>query len=92
MEVVVEMTDPLQAGRIGVILGHETTPLMQQLVGRLELSSSLSGDDNLAIVTALQKAFIAGAQTAQREPTIHDWKLPWGDQWARDHGQEGAEG
>lgn len=84
------MTDPMLRSRIGVILGREITPLMNQLVGRLQLSSTLSGEDQLAIVTALQMGFIAGARTALSEATIDEWELPWGDQWARDHRQDGA--
>lgn len=83
------MSNPLERGRIGVILGREVTPLMQQLVGRLEIQANLSGADELAVVTALQKAFIAGAKAAGSEPRI-EWELPWGDQWADQHGQEGA--
>ena len=86
------MSDPAQQGRIGVVLGREVTPIMQQLVARFELPGPLSGEDQQAVVVALQKAFIAGARTVANgdEPTITEWELPWGDQWARDHGQDGA--
>jgi len=84
------MNDPMQAGKIAAILGRVVTPLMQQLVGRLELGSSLSGADHEAIVTAMQKAFVAGAQAARTESTIDEWEIPWGDQWAKGHRQEGA--
>jgi hypothetical protein len=63
---------------------------MQQLVARLELSASLSAADELATITALQMAFIAGAQAARSEAGITDWALPWGDQWANQHSQDGA--
>jgi TRAP-type C4-dicarboxylate transport system permease small subunit len=82
--------DPSERGRIGVIIGQATTPIMQQLVARLELSASLSGADELATIAALQMAFIAGAKAARSDPGIADWELPWGDQWAKQHGQDGV--
>jgi hypothetical protein len=82
--------DPMEQGRIGAILGREVTPRMQQVVGRIENTADLSEPDQQAVVTALQKAFIAGAQAAGREKGISNWELPWGDQWANDHGQDGA--
>jgi hypothetical protein len=63
---------------------------MQELAGRLEAQANLSGEDKLAVVTALQKAFIAGAKAAGSESGIGDWGLPWGDQWADQHGQDDA--
>lgn len=83
------MMDPMERGRVGMIVGREVTPLMQQLVGRLEVQAKLSDADRLAIATALQKAVVAGAKAAGSEPGI-DWELPWGDQWANQHGQDGA--
>jgi len=86
---VAEM-DPMERGQIAAIIGQATTPIMQQLVARLELSASLSGADELATSTALQMAFIAGAKAAKSEAGIADWELPWGDQWANQHGEDGT--
>jgi hypothetical protein len=81
--------DPMERGRIAAIIGQATTPIMQQLVERLELTANLSGADELATITALQMAFIAGAKAARSETGITDWELPWGDQWANQRGQDG---
>ena len=81
-------SDEAEQGRAGVILGREVTPLMHQLVSRLEVKANLSGADQLAVVTALQMAFIAGAKVAGSEPEI-EWELPWGDRWANQQGQDG---
>jgi hypothetical protein len=83
------MNTPQQRGEIARILGTETTPIMQQLVARIEIRSKVSGEDQLAMITALQMAF-AGANAAPIHPDISEWELPWGDQWARDHAQEGS--
>jgi TRAP-type C4-dicarboxylate transport system permease small subunit len=82
--------DPMEHGQIIAVLGSATTPIMQQLVARLEFSASLSGADQLATITALQMAFIAGAQAARSEVGIVNWELPLGDQWANQHAQDGA--
>lgn len=82
--------NPIERGEIAKLIGLATTPIMQQLVARLELSANLSKGDELATITALQKAFIAGAKAAQSESGIADWDLPWGDQWAGQHGQDGS--
>jgi hypothetical protein len=78
------MNDEMGKGRVGVILGREVTPLTQELHGRLEANLSKADED--AITTALQKAVIAGAKAAGAETEISNWDLPWGDQWASQHG------
>ena len=70
------------------VMGGSLNPMMEQLQGRLGMGVKLSEDDEEAIMTALQKAFIAGATTALAVPDITVWELPWGDQWASNQDQD----
>lgn len=84
------MHDATERERIGLLIGGATNPLMEQLQGRLGVGVKLSEADEEAIITALQKAFIAGATTALAVPDIKVWELPWGDQWANNQDQDGG--
>lgn len=84
------MMDPVEQGKIMVILGREVTPITQELHGRLE--ATLSKADQDAITTACQKALVCGAKAARAEPGITSWELPAGDQWVKDHGSAGNGG
>lgn len=75
--------DGLERAALGELVSHETVPIMQQLIGRLEAEPSTP--DQQAMITALQMAFVAGGREAGA-----DWELPHGDQWAEDYGQDGA--
>jgi hypothetical protein len=77
--------DEAERGAFGVVVARETVPIMQQLIARLESTTEPSGADQQAMITALQTAFVAGGRQAGAE-----WELPYGDQWARDHGQDGV--
>jgi hypothetical protein len=84
------MHNPTERERIGLLIGGATSPLMQQLQGRLGVGVNLSEADEEAIITVLQKAFIAGATTSLAVPEIKAWELPGGDQWANNQDQDGA--
>ncbi len=84
----------MESDKLMVLLGQEVTPIMQELVGRLE--GEMSPSDRLAVVTALQKTLVAGAAAGALEmfarlqddpdasPIGLSWELPMGDQWARE--------